>query len=490
MNKLVKLKYRFASIGLPVMLSILVALVVMTATRVSLARDQNQSEKDRVVPSGQLSMKYSFAPVVKQALPAVVNVYVRHKTRRKRKNPFANHPFLREFFGDNLGIPRERIEKSLGSGVIIDESGLVVTNYHVIEGATTNEIKVALANRKEYQADILLKDKKTDLAVLKIRTKGVSFPYLDLANSDELEVGDLVLAMGNPFGVGQTVTSGIVSALARSGIGKGDAQYFIQTDAAINPGNSGGALVDVNGDLIGINTAIFSKSGGSLGIGFAIPSNLVRLIVNSARNGRSVQRPWFGGTLKALTAEVSESLRLPKPPGIYIASLGDESPAQDAGLRVGDVIVAVNEHPILDSRAFRYHFSIKGTGGRANIKIWRDGRTLHKLVSLIAAPETPAKNETRIRGNNPFSGAVIANLSPAVAEDISLSDQSGVVVLGVARRSYARRYGLAKKDILTEVNGIEIDSVTGLLETMRGQRRYWSFTIKRGNELISVPLGR
>ena len=201
--------------------------------------------------------------------------------------------------------------------------------------------------------------------------------------------------MGNPFGVGQTVTSGIVSALARTGIGKGDAQYFIQTDAAINPGNSGGALIDIHGDLVGINTAIFSKSGGSLGIGFAIPSNMVALVVNSARHGRTVQRPWFGGRVKTVSATIAEGLQLPKPTGVFISSLGDESPARDAGLRVGDVILSVNNHVILDAKAFRYHFSINGTGGAVKLKIWRDGREFDKKVSLITSPRTsPAQRET------------------------------------------------------------------------------------------------
>ncbi len=447
--------------------------------------------RKRVVPSSQIGIKYSFAPIVKQTLPAVVNVYVRHRTKRRMlRNPFASDPFLRRFFGDSFGVPRERIESSLGSGVIIDDSGIVVTNFHVIEGATDGEIKIAMANRKEYQADIILKDKKTDLAVLRIRSQGERFPHLKIANSDELQVGDLVLAMGNPFGVGQTVTSGIVSALARTGIGGGDAQYFIQTDAAINPGNSGGALVDINGDLIGINTAIFSKSGGSLGIGFAIPSNMVSLVVNSARNGQTVQRPWFGGNVKKVTPSIAEGLQLPKPTGVYINSLGDESPARDAGLRVGDVIISVNGHLILDANAFRYQFSINGTGGKASLKIWRDGRYFNKQVALIRAPEIPVRNETRLLGNTPFSGAVVANLSPALAEEISMSDQSGVVIVELGRRSFAKRIGLAKKDIILEINGIEIERVRELVSLLRDRPRSWRFTIKRGDNILSMSLGR
>ncbi|MCP4933961.1 MAG: Do family serine endopeptidase [bacterium] len=468
-------------------ISAVCAVIIMS----NIIQPRQSNAKDWGLPTNQAAIKYSFAPIVKQALPAVVNVYVRHRTRRnKRRSRLSRDPFFRRFFGDSFGVPKERIESSLGSGVIIDASGIVVTNYHVIEGATDNEIKIAMANRKEYRADIILKDKKTDLAVVKIRADGEKFPFLSIANSDDLEVGDLVLAMGNPFGVGQTVTSGIVSALARTGIGGGDAQYFIQTDAAINPGNSGGALVDMNGDLIGINTVIFSKSGGSLGIGFAIPSNMVSLVVNSARSGRSVQRPWFGANVKKVTPAISEGLDLPKPTGVYINSLGDESPARDAGLRVGDVILSVNSHAITDAKSFRYQFSIKGTGGRANLKIWRNGRNITKMVSLVSAPETPARNETRLRGNNPFSGALVANLSPALAEEISMSDQTGVVVVGLGRRSFAKRIGLVPKDILLQINGTEIESVADLVETLRGRQRSWRFTVKRGDNILSMSLGR
>jgi Do/DeqQ family serine protease len=446
--------------------------------------------RERQVPASREAIKSSFAPIVKKTLPAVVNVYVRHRTVRPGfSNPFFNDPFFRRFFGEGFGVPRERIQSSLGSGVIVDEKGLVVTNYHVIEGARRGEIKIALPNRREYQARIVLRDKRTDLAVLRIIAHGERFPFIGIANSDELEVGDLVLAMGNPFGVGQTVTSGIISALARTGIGDGDAQYFIQTDAAINPGNSGGALVDVDGRLVGINTAIFSKSGGSLGIGFAIPSNMVRLVVNSARKGSSVRRPWFGGNVKKVTPSIAEGLGLGKPQGVFVASLGDRSPARDAGLRVGDVIVAVNGHRIDDEKAFHYHFTINGVGGKAQLEILRDGRRFFRQIELARAPEIPPRNETRIRGSNPFSGAIVANLSPALAEELSMPDQSGVVIVGFARRSFARRLGLARRDVILDVNGVEIDSVADLRALLRHRASIWRFTIKRGDNILSMSLG-
>ncbi len=244
----------------------------------------------RAVPKSQAEIKQSFAPVVKRAAPAVVNVYVRHRVERQA-SPFANDPFFSRLFGDRFGIPRERIQNSLGSGVIVSTDGIVITNNHVIKGSGKAEITIALADGREFPAELVLKDEKTDLAVLRVDGDGIAFPSIAFNDSDTLEVGDLVLAIGDPFGVGQTVTSGIVSAVARTQVGISDYQFFIQTDAAINPGNSGGALVDMEGRLIGINTAIFSRSGGSHGVGFAIPSNMVRLVVHAALKGGNVQRP-------------------------------------------------------------------------------------------------------------------------------------------------------------------------------------------------------
>src|SRR6202167_5665730 len=261
---------------------------------------QAQSAVDRQVPSSMGQLQLSFAPIVKRVAPAVVNVYASHVV--ENQNPFMADPFFRQFFGG--GMPREQVERSLGSGVIVDASGLVVTNYHVI--ANASEVKVALADKREFDADIVLKDQRSDLAVLRIKGAKERFPTLEFANSDDLQVGDVVLAIGDPFGVGQTVTHGLVSAVARTQVGISDYQFFIQTDAAINPGHSGGALVDMNGRLVGINTAIFSRSGGSQGIGFAIPANMVKVVVASAKGGgKSVKRPWLGARLQAVTPEIA-----------------------------------------------------------------------------------------------------------------------------------------------------------------------------------------
>ena len=286
--------------------------------------------------------------------------------------PFLNDPLFRQFFG---AMPREQVQRSLGSGVIVDPAGLVVTNYHVIEGAS--EVKVALADKREFDAEIVLKDERSDLTILRIKDAHERFPVLEFGNSDELQVGDVVLAIGDPFGVGQTVTHGIVSAVARTQVGISDYQFFIQTDAAINPGNSGGALVDLNGRLVGINTAIYSRSGGSQGIGFAIPANMVRVVVTSAKGGSAaVKRPWLGAKLQDVTPEIAESLGLKRPSGALVASVTAGSPAARAGIKTGDLIVSIDGTVVDDPNAFDYRFATKPLGGSAQIGVVRQGREM------------------------------------------------------------------------------------------------------------------
>ncbi|MBC8012939.1 MAG: trypsin-like peptidase domain-containing protein, partial [Methyloceanibacter sp.] len=333
-----------------------------------LAGLQGPAQSQRAVPESAAGMKQSFAPVVKRAAPAVVNVYVRHRVAQM-VSPFFDDPFFGRLFGERFGIPRERIQNSLGSGVLVGSDGVVVTNNHVIQGSGEAEITVALADGREFPAKLVLKDEQTDLAVLRLDAEGVQFPSIAFGDSDSLEVGDIVLAIGDPFGVGQTVTSGIVSALARTQVGISDYQFFIQTDAAINPGNSGGALVDMDGRLAGINTAIFSKSGGSHGIGFAIPSNMVRLVVQSALKGGKVQRPWLGASLQAVTPDIADSLGLDTPSGALVAKVHGKGPAAKAGLRAGDVVVSVDDKKVQDPQGFQYRFVTKGIGGAAELGV-------------------------------------------------------------------------------------------------------------------------
>src|SRR2546421_10022818 len=340
--------------------------------------------QDRRVPASPSDIRLSYAPIVQRVQPAVVNVYAA-KTVQNR-NPLLDDPLFRRFFGVP-GQQPEQMQRALGSGVMVDPTGLVVTNNHVIEGA--DQVKISLADKREFEAEIVLKDSRTDLAVLRVKDGKEKFATLDFANSDELLVGDVVLAIGNPFGVGQTVTHGIVSALARTQVGITDYQFFIQTDAAINPGNSGGALVDMTGRLAGINTAIFSRSGGSQGIGFAIPANMVRVVVASAKSGgKAVKRPWLGARLQAGTPEIAQTLGLPLPSGGLGANVVANSPGGRAGLKVADLIVAIESQTIDDPNAFDYRFATRPLGGSAQIDVQRAGKLVKLTVPLETAPDT------------------------------------------------------------------------------------------------------
>jgi Do/DeqQ family serine protease len=438
-------------------------------------------------PASRAEIQLSFAPVAKRAAPAVVNVYALQTVRQT--NPLLDDPIFRRFFGGpgapGSGVPGERVQRSLGSGVIVDGAGVVVTNHHVIEGAEA--VRIALADRREFDAEILLRDQRSDLAVLRIKNGRERFPAIELGDSDAVEVGDIVLAIGNPFGVGQTVTQGIVSALARTQVGITDYRFFIQTDAAINPGNSGGALVDVAGRLVGINTAIFSRTGGSLGIGFAIPSNMVRVVVDSARGGSAaVRRPWFGAKLQEVTAEIAESLGLKRPVGALVAGVAANGPAARAGVRGGDLIVAIDGQPVDDPNAFDYRFATKPLGGAAQLRIERKGRGLDVTVKLEPAPDS-GRDEVTIRSRSPFAGAKVANVSPALADELRLSDSvEGVVIVDVADGSTAQQLGFRRGDLLISVNGEKVTKSHDLERLTKEPSRVWRIELRRGPQQLSL----
>jgi Do/DeqQ family serine protease len=442
---------------------------------------QAQSAVDRQVPSSMGQLELSFAPIVKRVAPAVVNVYAAHVV--ENQNPFMSDPFFRQFFGG--GMPRELVQRSLGSGVIVDPSGLVVTNYHVI--ADASDVKIALSDKREFAADVVLKDQRSDLAVLRIKGATERFPTLQFANSDDLQVGDVVLAIGDPFGVGQTVTHGIVSAVARTQVGISDYQFFIQTDAAINPGNSGGALVDMSGRLVGINSAIYSRSGGSQGIGFAIPANGVRVVVASAEGGSSaVKRAWLGAKLQEVTPEIADSLGLKRPSGALVASVVAGGPAARAGIKTGDLLVTIDGVDIEDPNAFDYRFATKPVGGAAQVGVVRQGRTFVVPISLEPLPDTP-RDEVEIRNRSPFLGATVANLSPALADEMQLDPQSeGVVITSIADGSTAQSIGFRKGDIVISVNNQKIAKSPDLDRATGTGGHQWRVTIVRGGQQISV----
>ncbi|TAN50378.1 MAG: DegQ family serine endoprotease, partial [Rhodospirillales bacterium] len=408
----------------------------------------------QTVPQSRDQLRLSFSPLVKSAAPAVVNVYTRKVVQaRAPVSPLFNDPFFRQFFGGQMGMgmPQERIQRSLGSGVLVSADGVVVTNNHVI--SESDEITVVLSDKREFEAKIVGEDPRTDLAVLRIEVKGEKLPYLSLGDSDALEVGDMVMAIGNPFGVGQTVTTGIVSALARTTVGVSDFQFFIQTDAAINPGNSGGALVGMDGRLIGINTAIYSKDGGSNGIGFAIPASMVKSTLAGILSTGHAVRPWLGAQGQEVTSEIAQSLKLGKPSGVLISSAVPGGPADKAGLKRGDVVVGVNGFEVADTQALRFRVATLGIGETAQLKVMRQGREMILAVPLIAPPEKPARDLTEIGGRNPFSGATVANLNPALTEEMGIDGSpSGVMILSMKRGSPAHQIGLRPGDIVEKVN--------------------------------------
>ncbi len=448
---------------------------------IALAGIVTASAQERRVPTAA-ELRLSYAPVVQRVAPAVVNVYAAKVVQNR--NPLFDDPIFRRFFGAPGG-GGSQLQRSLGSGVIVEGSGLIVTNNHVIEGA--DEVKVSLADKREFEATLVLKDSRTDLAVLRIKDAHERFPTLEFANSDALEVGDMVLAIGNPFGVGQTVTHGIVSALARTQVGITDYQFFIQTDAAINPGNSGGALVDLTGRLVGINTAIFSRSGGSVGVGFAIPANMVRVVVASAKGGGSaVMRPWLGAKLQQVTADIADSMGLKRPAGALIASVTPGGPAAHAGLKAGDVIVSVDAQGVDDPNAFDYRFATKPLGGTAQLGLLRAGRELNAAVALQTAPELP-RDEITIRTRSPFSGVKVANLSPALADELQLQNvDEGVVVLDIDAGSYASNLGFQRGDVIEQVNGERIGKTRDLERITKEPSRTWRINILRRGQKISA----
>ena len=437
------------------------------------------------LPRNRPEILMSFAPLVKRTAPAVVNVYAKTVERQQQQSPF-DDPFFKQFFPQlQLGPPKERVANSLGSGVIVDGKGIIVTNNHVIKGAT--DIRVVLADKREFAAKVVVADEKTDLAVLRIDVAEENLPTLPLANSDNLEVGDLVLAIGNPFGVGQTVTSGIISALSRTNVGGSDYQSFIQTDAAINPGNSGGALVNMRGELIGINSMIFSRSGGSVGLGFSIPANLVATVVQSAESGKKIVRPWMGGEFQNVSQDIADALGLSRPEGVLIVALNTLSPLAKAGLQSGDVIMAMDGKSLENAQELNYLLGVSHVGDAKLIEYRRDTQTRQVSISLVAAPETVERHDLTIDGRNPFGGVVVANLSPAVADELGLiGSATGVVITDVKNGPGQQFFG--KGDILRQVNGVPIDSVDTLKRVLQQPSRGWTVSLQRGGQNLYFRL--
>jgi Do/DeqQ family serine protease len=404
------------------------------------------------IPNSQVEISLGFAPLVKQAAPAVVNIYA-SRVVEQRRNPFMDDPFFEQFFRE-FAKPRPRVQNSLGSGVILSGDGIVVSNYHVVAMAT--DIRVVTSDRREYSAQVLLSDKASDLAILQLN-EARDLPFLTLRNSDQVEVGELVLAIGNPFGVGQTVSSGIVSGLARVGAATGSARgYFIQTDAPINPGNSGGALIDVNGRLIGINTSILSRSGGSNGIGFAIPANLVAEFLLQAQAGNTqFARPWAGMSGQPVDFDLAQSLNLPTPDGIIISDLHPISPFVEANFRVGDVITRVDGEVVNSPAEMVFRMSVVGIGQQAQITRSRGGQIDDIPVQLIAPPDEPPSHPLILGKDTILPGLAVAGANPAMIARYGLAlNVQGVLVTDPGK--LGARIGLTGADILMSINGQNI----------------------------------
>ena len=439
-------------------------------------------------PASMAQVQLTFAPVVKRIAPAVVNVYARSIVQQV--NPFFNDPLLSQLFGSPE--MRQRVQQSLGSGVIVRADGLIVTNNHVVAGG--NDIIVALSDKREFKARVLLADARTDLAVLKIESRNERLPVVPFGDSDAVQVGDLVLALGDPFGVGQTVTMGIVSALARTQVAASDYQFFIQTDAAINPGNSGGALVTTDGKLAGINTAIYSRSGGSVGIGFAIPANLVRRIVEGVEGGLKngtaarVQLAWVGASGQPVTSDIAASLGLPRPGGVLIKEVYPGGPLSRAGVKSGEVIQSVDGVAVDDMQSLNYRTATHRPGDTVRMHVATGRAARDVTVTLALPPENPSRETATIAGRNPLTGARVVNLSPAVATELQMDVMAkGVAIVAVNSTGIAANYGFRPGDVVRSINGVAVNRVGELVRALNGANR-WDMVIDRGGRRLTLSV--
>lgn len=436
------------------------------------------------VPHFQEEIRLSYGPVVKKVAPAVVSIYsIQHVKVKSPSSPFLKDPFFKQFF-ERLHQNYGQEQIALGSGVIVNKDGYILTNYHVIENA--DAIQVILSNKREFLAKLVTMDKRSDLALLKIESKE-EFPHLEVKSQDNLEVGDLVLAIGNPFGVGQTVTQGIVSALARSQEGISDFRSFIQTDAAINPGNSGGALITTDGRLVGINTAIYSKSGGSMGIGFAIPTTLAIPVIDSIKHGGDVVRPWLGIEFAPRTLKILQGLS--SPPGVVVESVYPDGPAQKAGIKAGDIITALDSTKIEDEAALEYQIAISPVGKNAIIQILRQGEVKKLPVQLTKPSQGKDPRPFIIQSSSPLYGATMHLLSPALALKMGLNPmKGGIVITEVSDKGTAAELGILPGDILISINEQKVLTKKDVLSLLESNKAVSSLTILRGTKLLKFEI--
>ncbi|HWR69359.1 MAG TPA: DegQ family serine endoprotease [Desulfomonilia bacterium] len=425
------------------------------------------------------------ADVAEKVLPSVVNISSMKTVAQQ--SPFFSDPFFRDFFGG--GIPHERIQRALGSGVIVSSDGYIMTNNHVVGGA--DKVEVRLSDARVFPATIVGTDPKSDVAIIKINKTGL--PAIKIGDSAKLRIGDFVLAVGNPFGLEQTVTMGIVSALGRSGLGITDYENFIQTDAAINPGNSGGALVNMRGELIGINTAILSRTGGNVGIGFAIPVNLAMGIKRSIDKYGKVVRGWLGVTVQEVTPELAQSLGLASVKGALINEVIKGSPSEKAGLKSGDVIVAIDGQPVNNTASMKFLISEVMPNATIKIKVMRDGkeRLIPVVIGDLAKAQVP-EHQLLVKDNRFLEGATVADLTPATRETMEIDQKiQGVLVINAANNSAAARTGLKPGDVILSINNRatkNLDDFRKVVEGFKGVKM--SISIYREGMVMTMTIIR
>ncbi len=471
-----------------------IKLLIVTA--IAFLNSQAYSSNiDTLIPETKQQISYSFSPIIKKTAPAVVNIYAQRRVRVST-SPFMNDPFFAQFFNNDMfqHQTKERLQNSLGSGVIISEEGIIVTNYHVIENA--EDISIVL-DGKDYKAQIIVKDKAHDLALLRSLdlAKEKNFKFLELGDSDNIEVGDLVLAIGNPYGIGKSVTSGIISGPDKQ-FGNKMGDYFLQTDAAINPGNSGGALINMRSELIGINTSIYTQSGGSQGLGFAIPSNIVKSFLKNVdlKQGKLI-KPWSGLKLIDMDAAIKEALDL-KQPGVIVKAIQPKSTFAKAGIQVGDAIIKIDSEFIISAANFEHKLYTSDINKKLTIEYLRDKKIYHADVVLETAPQKPLPEYTKITSKSLLQGAQLANLSPALSEELDIDCEtianiakqySNIIVINIVDNgSIAASYGLKAGDILIDYNGSKITSISQVQNVLKNIQGHHSMTIVRNNQIIKI----
>ena len=441
--------------------------------------------QQRQVPASPTDVQLSYSPLVKKVTPAVVNVYASRVIPQRPRLPFED-PLFQEFFGGQTPyMPRERMQRALGSGVLVGAEGLVVTNNHVIQGMT--DVRVSLIDQREFDADIVLTDAQSDIAVLRLRDGKGGFPVLPLVELDFDRSGRYRACGRQPLRPRPNRDAGHSPAVRRVQKKGGEQAVYLQTDAAINQGNSGGALVDMQGRLVGINTAIFSKSGGSDGIGFAVPSSIVRLVLDAARAGdKVVRRPWLGAELQSVTREIAESLGLDRPYGALIADLDEGSPAAAAGLKAGDLVTAIDGVTIEDPPALTYQLTIRPLGGQTKLTVLRDAKPMTATMRVESAPETVPRDERVLDGNGPLNGAKVVNLSPAVSEELGIEGPARGVMISTLRAARSPRGPASRRAIgYWRLTTRRMESAKAVVEANAVKQKFWKITIQRSGQVLT-----